>query len=565
MIVVSYYRVSSDEQAEKDISIPAQRKDIRRWVEAQGYGLIKEFVDEGESAYAPANKRPGFMEMISFCKKNRVQLILVHKLDRFSRNREESILFKSMLRKAGVTVKSISENYDPETPQGFLYEGMIEVINQFYSMNLATETLKGMKENAERGYHNGGRTPYGYRLETQTENGRPRRRLVPGPDDEVAIIREIFRLASEEGYGARSIASLLNQKGIPAPRSKYWGQETISAILSNPVYIGDLTWRRRKTVGRSQRKVTEPKERVVLEGAVPALIGRETFGKRKAIAAARPFKEPAAREGHGKYLLARLIHCGNCGRRFAGKPQNYRTRSGEERHRKYYVCTGYLTKGASVCPSNVIPVEWADDAVTGLLQACLCAPKQLEALEARVRERIEARRKSVSLDPRVFARRLEELDRRIANFYKAIGDGMDIHVCRQHIAELTHRKAELEKEAELVAREDYHARAMQQCIESIRKFASSFQSDFAQLPMGVRRQLVQHFIERIEVNQRDTFRVVLRIPLDDRGLKRLTEELEVRADESKSPSGRVQAEDPARDYPYAEVRGAISNRGQISG
>ena len=59
------------------------------------------------------------------------------------------------------TVKSVTENYDPETPQGFLYEGMIEVINQFYSMNLATETVKGMRENAERGYHNGGQSPYG--------------------------------------------------------------------------------------------------------------------------------------------------------------------------------------------------------------------------------------------------------------------------------------------------------------------------------------------------------------------------------------------------------------------
>jgi site-specific DNA recombinase len=147
--VVTYCRVSSEEQALKDLSIPAQRKALSRWIEEKpDLNLAESFVDEGESAYAPADKRPGFCGMIAYCRKNPVDYILVHKLDRFSRNREESILFKSLLRKHGVTVKSITENYDPETPQGFLYEGMIEVINQFYSMNLATETMKGMKENA---------------------------------------------------------------------------------------------------------------------------------------------------------------------------------------------------------------------------------------------------------------------------------------------------------------------------------------------------------------------------------------------------------------------------------
>ena len=201
---VTYCRVSSDEQAHKDLSIPAQRKALTRWIdERPELELAEAFVDEGESAYAPANKRPGFCRMITYCRGHSVQLILVHKLDRFSRNREESILFKSLLRKHGVTVKSITEHYDPETPQGFLYEGMIEVINQFYSMNLATETMKGMRENAERGYHNGGQSPYGYRATRVTEDGgQEHTTLVRGPAHEVETVREIFRLAVEETRGA---------------------------------------------------------------------------------------------------------------------------------------------------------------------------------------------------------------------------------------------------------------------------------------------------------------------------------------------------------------------------
>ena len=180
--VVTYCRVSSDEQVNKDLSIPAQRKALARWIdERPELELAEAFVDEGQSAYGRADKRSGLCRMIAYCRKHPVEFILVHKLDRFSRNREESILFKSLLRKHGVTVKSITETYDPETPQGFLYEGMIEVINQFYSMNLATETMKGMRENAERGYRNGGQTAYGYRAERVVEAaGREHTRLVLG-------------------------------------------------------------------------------------------------------------------------------------------------------------------------------------------------------------------------------------------------------------------------------------------------------------------------------------------------------------------------------------------------
>ena len=293
--VGTYCRVSSEEQAEKDISIPAQRKALRGWAQAEGQRIVREFVDEGESAYAPAEKRPGFRDMIAFCRKHTVDFILVHKLDRFSRNREESILFKSLLRKNGVMVKSITEHFDPDTPQGFLYEGMIEVINQFYSMNLATETLKGMKENAERGYHNGGRIPFGYRLEAFEDGGRERRRLILGPEEEITVVREIFRLATEEQMGAKRIANELNRQGIPAPRSKHWSGSSLSNMLNNPVYTGDLVWRRRKTVGRDKRRLAGREDWIVTPNAHPAIIDRETFELRQQRAQKRRFDEKLAR------------------------------------------------------------------------------------------------------------------------------------------------------------------------------------------------------------------------------------------------------------------------------
>src|SRR5215471_21440694 len=142
MNVVSYARVSSERQAEKDLSIAAQLKALRKYALERDWEIRSEFVDEAESARS-AN-RPAFKEMIALARQKQkgFDAILVWKLSRFARNREDSIIYKSLLRKHGISVISINEQVD-ETPAGKLLEGMIEVIDEFYSINLAQEPSGG--------------------------------------------------------------------------------------------------------------------------------------------------------------------------------------------------------------------------------------------------------------------------------------------------------------------------------------------------------------------------------------------------------------------------------------
>lgn len=162
MKVALYARVSSEQQAEKDLSIPAQLKALKTHVLKRGWDVAREYVDKAESARS-AN-RPAFQEMIAHTKQKPLpfQGILVWKLSRFARNREDSILYKSLLRKRGVQVISINEQID-ESPTGRLLEGMIESIDEFYSANLGQDTRRGMKENAQRGFLNGAPVSFGYR------------------------------------------------------------------------------------------------------------------------------------------------------------------------------------------------------------------------------------------------------------------------------------------------------------------------------------------------------------------------------------------------------------------
>jgi site-specific DNA recombinase len=137
--VTLYARVSSERQAEKDMSIAAQLKALRKYAVEHGWEVYREFVDEAESARS--TNRPAFKEMIALARQRHkcFDAILVWKLSRFARNREDSIIYKSLLRKYDISVVSMNEQVD-DSPAGKLLEGMIEVIDEFYSINLAQDT-----------------------------------------------------------------------------------------------------------------------------------------------------------------------------------------------------------------------------------------------------------------------------------------------------------------------------------------------------------------------------------------------------------------------------------------
>ena len=195
MNVVCYARCSSERQAEKELSIPGQLTALRKYAIDKGWVIVAEYVDEAESAKS-AN-RPAFQEMITAAKKKERPFdnILVWKLSRFARNREDSIIYKSLLRKRGISLISINEQID-DTASGRLLEGMIEVIDEFYSANLAQDTMRGMKENIKRGFFNGGIVPFGYRKVKIMVGSTHKTKLEPD-EIESSVVKRALRMALE--------------------------------------------------------------------------------------------------------------------------------------------------------------------------------------------------------------------------------------------------------------------------------------------------------------------------------------------------------------------------------
>ncbi len=521
--VVTYSRVSTDEQAEKDLSIPAQKKAQARWLaDRPNHELVREFVDEGESAFAPAEKRPEFMAMIGYCCRNRVDIVLFHKIDRFSRHKAESAIFKEILAQRGTKAVSICEQFDNETPAGFLLEGVLETFAQFMSMNLGTETLKGMSMNAELGWFNGGKVPYGYQtIRVKDAAGREHQRLSPGEDAQIGVVREIFELAVSHGRGCRHIAGLLNARGVPSPSGGTWSPASVNFILRNPVYVGDSVWYKTKKAGRTARR-KNPEPPITVRDTHAPLVERALFDRYETQRGERSFcrgKRTASTRPVGS-LLSSMIHCGHCGHTFYGV-RRHSTERGKPVERVFYTCHGYINKGKTVCKPLHLRREWIEDLVLDALRDHICTDAARADLRARVVTFLQERRRAFAKDSKALAREIAECDAGIQNYYRAIATGLDPTLCKQLVGELSERRSRLEREAELLAQEDIYERAIQRNVDAIERFAAQFRDGFRELPFGTQREVIQRFVARIEVQHHREVEITLRVPMDTSGLDTL--------------------------------------------
>ena len=213
-----YARVSSDRQ-DVDLSVAAQLRALRDYAEKNGYQVAREYIDEAESGRIA--DRPQFQRMLDEASKPEAPFkeILVWKFSRFTRKREHAVAFKSMLRRRGIRVVSITEHAD-DSPTGKLMEAIIESVDEFYSENLAQEVVRGMREAASRGFWVASRVPYGFSKVMVQDGAKKRPTLEPDPAT-APVVERIFGMA-EAGRGILDITRTLNDEGIANPTGRLW-------------------------------------------------------------------------------------------------------------------------------------------------------------------------------------------------------------------------------------------------------------------------------------------------------------------------------------------------------
>jgi site-specific DNA recombinase len=236
-----YARVSTEEQAERDLSIPFQLERCRYHAQGKGWQVVKEFIDAGESART--DKRPEFQKMIAAARNKEFDTILVHKFDRFARNDYDFIVYEKELEDLGIVLESVSEPGDASTPAGYIGRRMMQIISTWYSKNLAVEAKKGMKQMVQ----NGGwpkLAPPGYLNKHDKSSAWIEVDPVLGP-----LITKAFTEMSSGRWTLKEWAQHAYSMGYRSRKGYRISNSVWSFIFHHRFYLGE-TWLRRGDVPR---------------------------------------------------------------------------------------------------------------------------------------------------------------------------------------------------------------------------------------------------------------------------------------------------------------------------
>jgi len=244
-----YARVSTEEQTE-GYSIDAQRRAFQVLCQGRGWVAEHEYIEEGKSARTEdLNKRPLFKEMMGDALARKFDVVVVHKLDRFSRNLRITLEYFDKLMKAGVAFVSINEQMDFTTPSGKVHLALLGAFAQYYSDNLSQETKKGWTERKAQGYYCG-LLPFGVMLPSRSKGEsvedrekRKQKRIIPilDPDNYPGLVMA-FELAAQ-GKSYREIEQALNARGYRTAGNmgnRPFSKDTVVGMLKNHFYIGEL-------------------------------------------------------------------------------------------------------------------------------------------------------------------------------------------------------------------------------------------------------------------------------------------------------------------------------------
>ncbi len=364
-----YARFSSDNQREE--SIEAQLRAMHDYCKRNGVAIVEEYCDRARSA--TTDDRPEFLNMISNSKDGSFDVVVVHKLDRFSRIRYDSAYYKRELKKNGVTLISVLENLD-DSPESIILESVLEGMSEYYSKNLGREVMKGMKESARQCRYTGGHVPYGFKVNKETYKFEIEER-------EAEAVRMIFQGVCD-GLGYAEIIDKLNYLGFRNKAGRPFVKNSITEMLRNEKYRGVYIFNRaaaKTPMGTRNHHRSKPEEEMIrIEGGMPRIIDDETFYKVSSIIKSRCHRttNKSAKE---QYLLTGKVVCGYCGSAYTGNC-SYNGRN-KTKH-VTYKCGSKVKRGELHCDGKDINRSYLENFVVEQMSRIIFSEKRIPEILA---------------------------------------------------------------------------------------------------------------------------------------------------------------------------------------
>ena len=336
-----YMRVSTAMQIE-GYSLDAQRDRLLKEAKHRGYKVIGEYNDEGKSG-KNIKGRPKFQEMLDDIRTakegERPDYVYVFKLSRFGRNAADTLSSLQFLEDFGVSLLCVEDGIDSAGAAGKLLISVYAAVAETERENIHAQTMAGRWQKAREGGWNGGFAPYGYRL----EGGE-----LKIADDEADLVREIYRMFTEENVGISTVARRLNERGIKKKirnnaNTDRIGQAFVKSVLDNPVYAGYLPYGRRKTEKidgtRNEFHVVKQDSFEMYDGKQEAIITKEQWEKAREKRKKQGYKREKTHSLEHSHILSGILKCPKCGAPMYGNVNRKKKKDGTYyKDVWYYVC-----------------------------------------------------------------------------------------------------------------------------------------------------------------------------------------------------------------------------------
>ena len=403
MNAVIYARYSSEKQTEQ--SIEGQIHACEDYAKKNNLTIVDTYIDRAKTG--KNDSREAFRQMINDSSLKKFSVILVYTLDRFSRNRYDSAVYKAILKKNFVKLISTTQSI-PDTPEGIIMESLLEGMAEYYSAELARKMKRGRQESIAKGQFVGGGIPYGYNIVNK-------KFLIN--EQEAEVIRIIFKCFTE-GMPKSEITRYLKKNNLYTRQGKTFGDSTLTRILTNEIYIGTL-------------KSGE----FVNEGAVPKIVDEDTFKEANAML---ENKKVPKTKSPANFILTGKIFCGECGEPIVGESGTSKT--GKTYY--YYNCLG--RKKGKGCQLSKIPKDKLENHIYLQAKAKLTDEDFLNTLVNTIVETLKENNKVEEIAQ--IKKEIASINKKLTNIFNAVQNGYFNEKLNEQNDSLIEKKAELERD-----------------------------------------------------------------------------------------------------------------------
>ena len=450
---VIYARYSSDSQTEQ--SIEGQLRVCREYAQSNDILIVDTYIDRAMTG--TNDMRPDFQRMLKDSAKHQWEVVLVYKLDRFSRDKYETTIHKHTLKENGVKLVSAMENI-PDSPEGIILESLLEGMNQYYSAELAQKINRGLKESWTKGQTTGGKPVFGYDVVDK--------KCIIN-EYEANIIREAFTKYAQ-GYKAVAIVKMFKEKGYRRKNGMPIGEKYLYSLFHDKRYTGIVEH-----------------QGVVYDKIFPRIITDEVW---QAVCAINDENKiaPSRKKEIFDFVLSGKLICGNCKHRMIGISGTSKT--GAVHY--YYACQSKQRRKVQ-CTTKPIQKQFLEDMV---IRATFEMLKSVSATH-KVAESIYKAHKAETADNtalKLLERKLKDTVKAQNNIVKAIEQGIITEVTKTRLTELEKEVTSLEFEIAKEKARSYTYLTVEQIEMYLSKFVFESTAD-----IKVRKLIVNTFIREV--------------------------------------------------------------------